>query len=225
LYHQAKLFEQEGMASLFRKQPKPTPSPDKGRSLPPEMRQLIVDLKAEHPGFRPHEIATICFLRFERRPSDHTVKRVLADGPKPTVTGRRYPPYAQIADPYQRRRAIVDLHAEGWSHTAISAYLQTPRHRVYEVLKRWAKFGHAGLDDTPQRHARKTGIREINEVGKLVVESPELGAYRVRAALEQIGIHLSQATCGRLLALNRKLYGLSPPKGGASHERKEMPRP
>jgi len=67
------------------------------------MRQLIVDLKAEHPGFRPHEIATICFLRFERRPSDHTVKRVLADGPKPTVTGRRYPPYAQIADPYQRR--------------------------------------------------------------------------------------------------------------------------
>src|SRR5581483_5144430 len=22
------------------------------------------------------------------------------------------------------------LHAEGWSHTAISAYLQTPRHRV-----------------------------------------------------------------------------------------------
>ncbi len=139
------------------------------------------------------------------------------------MTGRRYPPYAQITDPYQRRRAIVDLHAQGWSNTAISAYLQTPRHRVYEVLKRWARFGHAGLDDTPQRHARKTGIREINEVGKLVVDSPELGAYRVRAALEQIGIHLSQATCGRLLSLNRKLYGLSPPKGGAPNERREMP--
>ncbi len=222
LYHQTKLFEQEGMASLFHKQP--TPSPDKGRALPPEMRQLIVDLKAEHPGFRPHEIATICFLRFERRPSDHTVKRVLADGPKPRVSRRRYPPYAQIADPYQRRRAIVDLHAEGWSHTAISAYLQTPRHRVYEVLKRWAKFGHAGLDDIPQWPARKAGVQEINEVGKLVIQSPELGAYRVRAALEQIGIHLSQATCGRLLALNRKLYGLSSPKGGATtHERKEMP--
>jgi len=73
------------------------------------------------------------------------------------------------------------------------------------VLKRWAKFGHAGLDDTPPQHARKTGIREINEVGKLVVESPELGAYRVRAALEQIGIQLSQATCGRLLALVKEM--------------------
>ncbi len=94
---------------------------------------------------------------------------------------------------------------------------------MYEVLKRWVQLGHAGLDDTPQQHARKTGIREINEVGKLVVESPELGAYRVRAALEQIGIHLSQATCGRLLALNRKLYGLSKPSGSAPRARKEMP--
>ncbi len=221
LHYQAKRFEQLGMISLFHQAPSPPAST--GRSLPPEMCQLIVNLKAEYPGFSTHEIATICFLRFERRPSDHTVKRVLADGPKPTMTERRYPPYAQIADPYQRRRAIVDLHAEGWSNTAISAYLQTPRHRVYEVLKRWAKLGHAGLDDTPQHHARKTGIREINEVGKLAAESPELGAYRVRAALEQIGIHLSQATCGRLLALNRKLYGLAAPKGGKEREKKEMP--
>jgi hypothetical protein len=63
----------------------------------------------------------------------------------------------------------------------------------------------------------------ITEVRKLVKDSPELGAYRVRAALEQIGIPLSQATCGRLLAHNRKLYGLPPAKGGAPHVRKEMP--
>jgi hypothetical protein len=147
LHFQADQFDQQGMASLFHKTS--SPSPDKGRSLPPDMRQLIVDLKAEYVGFRPHEIATICFLRFGRKPSDHTVKRVLADGPRPSVTIRRYPPYAQISDPYQRRRAIVDLHAEGWSITTISAYLQTPRHRVYEVLKRWVQEGHAGLDDKP----------------------------------------------------------------------------
>jgi hypothetical protein len=94
------------MASLFRKEP--PPAPDQGRSLPQKMRQLIVDLKAEHPGFTPHEIARICFLRFGRKLSDHTVKRVLADFPKPSVTMRRYPPYAEIADGYQRRRAIVD---------------------------------------------------------------------------------------------------------------------
>ena len=107
LHDQAKRFEQEGMRSLF---PKERPqTADTARSLPPEMRQLIANLKAEHPAFTPHEIATICFLRFERRPSDHTVKRVLADGGAPTVTRRRYPPYAQIADPYQRRQAIVVL--------------------------------------------------------------------------------------------------------------------
>ena len=221
LHYQADQFERYGMVSLFPKAPAPAANP--GQRLPEDVRQLIVDLKAEHPGFRPHEIARICFLRFGRKPSDHTVQRVLADGPKPTVTTRRYPPYAQISDPYQRRRAIVDLHAQGWSHTSISAYLGTPRHRVYEVLKRWARLGHAGLDDLPQQHPRKTGIREINEVGKLVVDSPELGAYRVRAALEQIGIHLSQATCGRLLALNRKLYGMSSLTGGAPDARKEMP--
>jgi hypothetical protein len=61
LHHQADQFDQHGMASLFPK--KSTPSPDKGRSLPPDMRQLIVDLKTEYPSFRSHEIARICFLR------------------------------------------------------------------------------------------------------------------------------------------------------------------
>ncbi len=225
LQYHAQQFEQVGMASLSHKERAPAPSA--GRSLPEDMRQLIVNLKAEYPNFTPHEIATICFLHFERRPSDHTVKRLLADGPKPSISGRRYPPYAEIADGYQRRRAIVDLHAEGWSNTTISAYLQTPRHRVYEVLKRWAEEGHAGLDDrptsAPQSPARKVTMNAITEVRKSVRESPELGAYRVRAALEQIGIHLSQATCGRLLALNRKLYGVLKPSGGAPRERREMP--
>lgn len=224
LHYQARRFEQEGMASLFPKERSEPLTP--GRSLPPEMCQLIVNLKAEYPGFSLREISTICFLRFGRKLSHHTVQRALADGPKPTVTARRYPPYAQIADPYQRRRAIVDLHIEGWSVTAISTYLQTPRHRVYEVLKRWATEGHAGLDDklsTPLEPARRVTMSAITEVRKLVVESPELGAYRVRAALEQIGIHLSQATCGRLLALNRQLYALPAPSGGARRPRKEMP--
>ncbi len=160
--NKADQFDQQGMASLFHKDS--TPSPDKARALPPDMRQLIVDLKAEHPGFRPHEIATICFLRFGRKPSDHTVQQVLADGPKPSITMRRYLPYAQIADPYQRRRAIVDLHAEGWSITTISAYLRTPRHRVYEVLlfatryldkhgflrfQNWKLYGERGLGREP----------------------------------------------------------------------------
>ena len=115
LHYQADQFERYGMVSLFPKAPAPPADP--GQRLPPELRQLIVDLKAEHPDFRPHEIARICFVRFGRKPSDHTVKRILAAGPPPSVTTRRYPPYAQMADPYQRRRAIVDLHAASAGRT------------------------------------------------------------------------------------------------------------
>jgi putative transposase len=225
LYHQVQFFEQEGMASLFPKER--VPPSETGCSLPPSIRQLIVNLKSEYPGFSLREISDICFLRFGRKLSHHTVQRILADGPPPTISMRRYPPYAQIADPYQRRKAIVDLHAEGWSVTAISAYLQTSRARVYEVLKRWAEEGYAGLDDrpssAPHNPARKANMEAISEVRKLVREAPELGAFRVQAALEQMGIHLSQKTCGRLLAKNRKLYGLPKPSGGASRERRAMP--
>src|SRR6266581_9558858 len=52
LQRKAEQFESYGMASLFPKEPT-TPSDD-ARSLPPDMRQLIVDLQAEHPAFRPH---------------------------------------------------------------------------------------------------------------------------------------------------------------------------
>src|SRR5947209_1523371 len=91
MYRKVAHFEEQGMGSPFAKE-ESNHEPDKSRSLPPDMRQLIVDLKAEHPGFRPNEIATICFLRFGRRPSHHTVQRVLADGPRPSITTRRFPP-------------------------------------------------------------------------------------------------------------------------------------
>jgi putative transposase len=222
LQRKAEQFERHGMASLFPKEP--TSPVDTSRSLPPDMRQLIVDLKAEHPAFRPHEIATVCYVRFGRKPSHHSVQRVLASGPQPSMTTRRFPPYGQIADGYQRRRTVVQLHAEGWSVSTISAYMQISRHTIYDILKRWATEGHAGLDDKPpipHEPARKVSFQDIQEVRRLA-RNPDLGAYRVMAALEQIGIKLSQRTCGRLLELNRNLYGLEKPKR-SPHSKKEMP--
>ena len=49
LHQQARLFEQEGMASLFHKAR--TTERESGRSLPPDMCQMIVNLKAEYSGF------------------------------------------------------------------------------------------------------------------------------------------------------------------------------
>ncbi len=44
----------------------------------------------------------------------------------------------------------------------------------------------------------------------------------MHAELAQIGIHLSPRTCGRILALNRRLYGYDKPKSG-NWEKKPMP--
>jgi hypothetical protein len=60
LYAKANLFDQAGMASLLPPTPPPEiPKQDK-RTLPPPMRQAIVDVHAEYPGLSLHEIARIC---------------------------------------------------------------------------------------------------------------------------------------------------------------------
>ena len=123
IYYRANLFDQAGMASLLPPEPPPpVPKQDK-RELPPPIRQEVVNLHAEYPALHPHEPATICFVKFGRKPSPQTVKLILASGPKPSRTTRRFPRYAEIDDPFQRRRAIVLLHAEGWNAKSIAGYL------------------------------------------------------------------------------------------------------
>ena len=67
LYRKVGRFEEEGMESLF------ATETARRRRLPPAMRRLILDLKAEHPGFNPNEIANVCYVRFGRRPDRKTV--------------------------------------------------------------------------------------------------------------------------------------------------------
>ncbi len=204
LYRQADAFDREGLASLF-----PPPKPDKHHTLPDEISRAIRTLKAEHPPLNLREIATICDIRFGRSVSHHTVKRVLAEGPVAPAATRRFPPYQRIADPAERRLAIIRLHSEGWNKASIAAYLGCSRATVHETLTRWAAEGVAGLGD--KSHARKDGPRKVdmvvmNRVRELA-RNPELGAFRLYAALTQEGIHLSVRTCRRLLAKNRALYG------------------
>jgi len=219
LYRQAARFATEGMASLFA-----PPKVERHRTLPTEMQHAILALKAEHPAFRPHEIATICGVRFGRRPSHHTVRRILAEDPLPTLLGRRFAPYHAMVDPAEARLAVIRLHSEGWNIKSIAAYLEVDRHTVYATLRRWIAEGVAGLNH--KSHARKDGVRTVDLAAIATVrelqENPELGAWRVHAALRQQGIHLSPRTCGRILALNRKLYGLKAPER-TPREPKAMP--
>ena len=221
IHRKADRFDAYGMTSLFAdfREPKQTDR----RSIPPHLRQLLVDRKTEYPAFTPHELATLCYVASGRRPSSHTVKRILATGPKPTSISRRYPRYAQM-ESADRRLAIIRLHAEGWTVTSIAAYLETNRPRVYDTLRRWVEEGVQGLEDKPHipRHPRrKVDLRAISVV-RALQQNPELGEFRVHAALLQMGIKLSPRTCGRILALNRSLYKLPGPTT-EPHEPKPMP--
>jgi putative transposase len=218
LRRRAARFDAEGVDSLFGSEA------GRRRRLPPAMRRLIVDLKAEHPALNPNEIARVCYVRFGRRPARKTVKRVLAEEPIPLRFVRRFPPYHEIPERRDGRAAVVALHADGWSAKAISGYLEVGTSTVYRILRRWAEEGPAGLEDRP--HGRPPGVRKVTQKAMEAVrrfqENPNLGEFRIHAALAQIGIHLSPRTCGRILALNRKLYGLEKPRGPVK-EKKEMP--
>jgi len=129
-----------------------------------------------------------------------------------------------MVDAIERRGAIVRLHAEGWNIASIAGYLEISRPTIYTTLKRWIEEGVRGLEDKrpiPHQAATKTTLWAMNEVRKLQ-QNPELGAFRIHAALEQLGIHLSTRTCGRILARNRKLYGL---RGPEAKPRESRPMP
>ncbi len=213
------------MISLFAQES--VPSPDPAPVLPDEMRQLIVDLRAEYPEMPLREIARICARRFGRQPAHHSVQYALASGLAPSRTERRFPPYAKLPIPYQRRHAVVSLHEEGWSNSSISAYMQLSRQSVATILQRWKQEGHTGLNDkscVPHEPAHKVTFEAISEARKIAVATPELGSYRVRAQLEQLGMDFSQSTCKRLLSLNRQLLSQGSEKTEEKpRQRKEMP--
>jgi len=158
-------------------------------------------------------MADICYIRTGRKPSHHSVQQVLATSPSSSLKARRYQPWEMIPDPAERRLAAIRLHAEGWSITSIAQYLQTSRPTIYATLKRWADEGVAGLEDKSRarKAPRKATLPVRNAVRKLQ-ENPLLGEYRVHTALLRMGIEVSPATCGRIMAANRQLYGLEKPK-------------
>jgi hypothetical protein len=134
------------------------------------------------------------------------------------------PRYRDIADPIARRKAVVDLYLEGWSVTSIAGYLETTRTRVSETLARWEGEGWPGLADrsrAPHHPARKVDLKAMAAIRRLQA-NPELGEFRIHAALEQMGIHLSPSTCGRILALHRAL-GAPQPVAALPHDPQPMP--
>jgi putative transposase len=155
LYRRMDLFEIEGMESLFDSEPA-----NRRRRLPPAIRRLIVEVKAEYPPLYLNEIANIVYVCFGRRPDPRSVRRVLEEEPIPLKILKRFAPYHETPQPTERRMAIVKLHAEGWSVKAIADYLKTSKPTVYRALRKWIEEGVEGLSD--RKRGQKGGVRKID---------------------------------------------------------------
>ncbi len=212
LSRKADEFEKYGMQSLF-SSGEQGGERETSKTLPVEMRQLIVDLHMELPTMSWREIAEVCYIRYGRRPDHKSVKHIATATPPPSLEARRYQPWHLIPDPAERKLAVVRLHSEGWSITSIAEYLQTSRPTIYATLERWTEEGVAGLEEKSRarKGPRKVTLKVTNEVRKLQ-ENPLLGKWRMHTALLRMGIEVSPTTCGRIMEANRKLDGLEKPK-------------
>ena len=215
----ANVFDSAGFAGLLGVE---APSP----RVPEGIRDALLLLKGEYPAFNPHELVTIATVRFGRRLSYHTVKRVLDTGPVPAAPPRRFVPYHQLPSGTERRLAIVRLHLEGWSVQSIAGYLETSRPTVYTALKRWVAEDFAGLPDKSRarkRRALKVDLATVETVRQLQ-ENPLRGEFRMHSKLKhEFGIDLSPRTCGYIMAQNRALYGL--PRRETPPPRPPLPMP
>ncbi len=194
-------FQQLGLPGLVPDSPDDTVD---HRRLPLEVREEILRLKAEYPAFIAHEIAVICAIRFQRASDTRVVQHVLNTYPSPTQPERRFPRASEEEDSEQRRHNIIQLHFEGWTVKSIAGYLGISTKTVQRTLRRWVEEGTRGLAD--KSHAplttQKMTLPVMAKV-KQLQENPELGEFRIHAALKAMGIEVSPRTCGRILALNR----------------------
>ena len=208
LSHKVDLFIQHGIPGLV---PGGLRRADDRRQLPTELREYLLQLKAEYPAFTSREIVDILDVKFDRTVSHHTVEQTITRGTLPKIVGRRYPRYAKMRDAEERREAMLRLHLEGWSTKAIIGYLGAPRRTVQAFLTRWVADGVQSLQG--KQAGRPPGIRKVTlPVMATIKEQQEtsaVGEFRMSAYLKQHhGIDLSPRTCGRVMAANRDLYGL-----------------
>jgi len=113
------------------------------------------------------------------------------------------------------------LRLDGWSVKAIAGYLRVHHSTVYRALDRWKEGRFEALADGPPGRppgVRKTDFAAVEAIRKLAL-NPGLGAFRVHAALEQMGFDLSRATCARILARIREVYGYEKPESGDGSKR------
>jgi Integrase core domain/Winged helix-turn helix len=185
--------------------------------VPEAIRQEIYHLKALYEGLHYRELSRILFIKFGH-PIDHkTVKAIWQESPVSMQGRLERLDYHSHPDRYQARLAIVKLHYQGWDKVSISQFLKVSRPTLDAILKRFAQEHFAGLVDKkrgPKEPRRKILLPLMVQVYHLQKAHPDAGEFRLWSLLNRQDV--SVRTVGRIMALNRLVYGDIPhvPKKG-----------
>ncbi len=141
LYRRVESFERDGVESLF------ATERARRKVLPPWIRGLIVNLKAEYPPFNLNEIANVVYVHSGRKPDVRTVRNVLEGSALPLKIVRLFDPYHEIREGRERRMAVVSLHSSGWSAKAIADDPIAAKHRFADFATRCCSCGKKLTND------------------------------------------------------------------------------
>ena len=196
----------------------PRRQPDR-RRLPLGIRQAIVELKAEYPPFGLREIAA--HLPAPLRPPGQPPHGPAGAGHRAAAA----PPAAALPALPRHRRSGAAPQGDrrpvpgGLERQGDRRLPGDARAHGLRDAARWDDGGLAGLGRPPAgpRHpARKVDLKAMAAIRRLQA-NPELGEFRIHAALAQLGIHLSPAHL-------RPHPGPAPGAGRAAAGRGRAPR-
>jgi len=121
---------------------------------------------------------------------------------------------------YEQIRPLVLFHETAGER---AKEIDVPQRTLSRKAQAFEQYGMQSLFSLgEQGGARETSRILPPEIRKLQ-ENPLLGEYRVHTAHLRMGTEVSPATCGRIMAANRQLYGLEKPLRSPPRPKLEMP--
>jgi transposase InsO family protein len=216
-------FEKQGMLGLL---------PDtvdviaarRRRRVPDAVVEELQRLKGLYDGFGYRELARIILYKFNYRMSHATVQRLWPDLSSPPPQQLPLLDYHSHPERSQARLEVIQLHVQGWSKTSISRFLHVSRPTTNEWIRRFEADDLASLEDgshAPKTPRRKVWLPVMLEVYHLQKRHPDAGRFRIWSVLGNVEI--SERTVGRVMALNKRIYGDIP--HAAKKRNKKVPQP
>lgn len=215
---QARRFVQQGMLGLVDQ--RAGQAGRKEHEYPEAVAVHILYLKQLYPPLHYREIVRIVERKFGYKTNHVTVKNFLQHHPIPVQLELNFTNFHDFEDAYQARWMVVRMHAEGWNKKSIAGCLKLSRQYVHQIIGAFEQDGFAGLEDQrtrPVQHpANQLTLPLFKEVLDIQKEYPRAGRFRVHGLLERQyeaeerdKQPPSEATVGRVMALNRQYHGAS----------------